>query len=142
MAEYSITAGSVPSNTGYPADVQGLLDLLSSYLTVLSPDNLKNYVLDYNTPVASNQDKVWFQTNSLADASPKAINVYADGRWQEFTQFTFGDIILVTASATISSPWGVGASSYTVPGVGVVTTPTTPEPPVGLKYKVYVGRYS
>jgi hypothetical protein len=142
MAEYSITAGSVPINTGYPADVQGLLNLLSSYLTVLSPDNLKNYVLDYNTPIASNQDKVWFQTNSLADASPKSINVYADGRWQEFTPFTFGDIILVTASATISSPWGVGSTSYTVSGVGSVTTPSTPEPPIGLKYKVYVGRYS
>jgi len=142
MAEYSITAGSVPTNTGYPADVQGLLDLLSSYLTVLTPDNLKNYVLDYNTPSSSNQDKVWFQTNSMANASPKSINVYADGRWQEFTPFTFGDMILVPSSYTISSPWGVGSTNYTVSGVGSVATPSTPEPPIGLKYKVYVGRYS
>ena len=141
MAEYSITAGSVPANTGYPSDVQGLLDLLSAYLSVITPSDLKSYVISNSTPLASDQDKVWFQTQSLADSSPKSIRIFADGTWKEFTQFSFGDIVLVSSSAIISSPWGVGATTYTVDGISKLT-PTTPEPPIGLKYKVYVGQYA
>jgi hypothetical protein len=141
MAEYSLTAGTVPANTGYPADVQGLLELLTGYLSVLTPSDLKTYIVSNSTPLASDQDKVWFQTQSLADSSPKSIRIFADGAWKEFTQFSFGDIVLVSSSAVVASPWGIGGTTYTVDGISKLT-PTTPEPPIGLKYKVYVGQYA
>jgi hypothetical protein len=139
MAEYSIAAGSVPANTGYPANVQGLLDLLTSYLTVLTPDELKSYIISNSTPSASNQDKAWFQTD-VSTGLPRSIRVYVNGGWKEFTPFSVGDIVLVDSASTISSPWGIGSTTYTVDGVPYLT-PTTPEPPIGLKYKVYVGQY-
>ena len=60
--------------------------------------------------------------------------------WVEFTQFYFGDMLLVDITSEIISPWGEGATVYTVKGQELLTPPT-PTAPAGFKYKVYVGNY-
>jgi hypothetical protein len=139
MAEYPLTPGTLPVNTAYPGNVQGLLDLISSYMTVITSDDLRTYIVSTTQPADDDADKVWFEIQS--GGAPRAIRSYTDGRWEEYSPFTFGDMVLVDVNATIASPWGVGSTIYTVNGVSKLT-PTTPVPPTGTKYKVYVGHYS
>jgi hypothetical protein len=140
MAVYNLSAGTLPANTGYPANIQGLLDLLESYMTVLSDDSLNTIVISNATPKSSDNTKVWFQTSSDISGEPQAVKIYSQGKWQEFTPFAFGDIVLTDVNSTISSPWGIGNSTYVVDGITKLT-PTTPAAPAGTQYKVYVGYY-
>jgi hypothetical protein len=49
-------------------------------------------------------------------------------------------MILTDANAVITSPWGIGNTTYVVEGISKLT-PTTPPAPAGAQYKVYVGYY-
>lgn len=140
MAVYNLSAGTLPANTGYPANVQALLSLIQSYLTVISDDNLNTIVISNSTPSSDDNTKVWFQTTSDVNNDPQSIKIYSGGKWEEFTPFSFGDMILTDANSTISSPWGIGNTTYVVDGISKLT-PTTPTAPAGAQYKVYVGYY-
>lgn len=140
MAVYSLSAGTVPANTGYPANMQALLQLLESYLTVASPSSLSTIVIGDTTPDSEDNDKIWFQTSPGVSGSPQSIKIYSQGAWQEFTPFSFGDMVLCDSNASIDSPWGIGNTTYVVNGINKLT-PTTPTPPAGTQYKVYVGYY-
>lgn len=140
MAVYNITAGTLPSNTGYPANLQALLQLIQSYLSVTTPDVLNSIVVSDTTPASEDNSKVWFETQSGVSGAPKSIKIYVDGKWEEFTPLSFGDLVLTDATATIVSPWGIGNTTYIVDGVTKLT-PTTPPAPAGTQYKVYVGYY-
>jgi hypothetical protein len=140
MPVYTITAGTVPQNTGYPANVQGLLQLLQSYLSVNSGTNLTSVIVSSSTPAAIDNDKVWFQTRTGVSGAPQAIRLYNNGAWKEFSPFSFGDVILTDANAVIESPWGIGNTTYVVDGVTKLT-PTLPVAPANAQYKVYVGFY-
>jgi hypothetical protein len=140
MAVYTISAGTVPQNTGYPANMQGLLQLLQSYLSVNAGSNLSSVVVSGATPSSQDNDKVWFQTEAGVAGFPKAIRLYTEGSWKEFSPFNFGDIVLTDANATVSSPWGIGNTTYVVDGIARLT-PTLPVAPTNAQYKVYVGYY-
>jgi hypothetical protein len=140
MAVYTISAGTVPQNTGYPANMQGLLQLLQSYLSVNAGSNLSSVVVSGATPSSQDNDKVWFQTEAGVAGFPKAIRLYTEGSWKEFSPFNFGDIVLTDANATVSSPWGIGNTTYVVDGITRLT-PTLPVAPTNAQYKVYVGYY-
>jgi hypothetical protein len=140
MPIYTISAGTLPLNTGYPANVQGLLELLQSYLSVNSGSTLSSVVVSNSTPASTDNDKVWFQTQGGAAGVPQSIRLYSQGAWKEFTPFNFGDIVLTDTNAAISSPWGVGNTTYIVDGITKLT-PTLPPAPANAKYKVYVGYY-
>jgi hypothetical protein len=140
MAVYTLTAGTLPANTGYPGNVQGLLQLIQSYLSVTSNSALTSVVVSNVTPASSDNDKVWFQTGASVNGAPQSIRLYVNGQWEEFTPFAFGDIVLCDVAASIASPWGIGNTSYVVNGITKLT-PTTPTAPTGTQYKVYVGYY-
>jgi hypothetical protein len=140
MADIKIFSGTVPAGTPYPGNFNALLSGLSSYLTVTYPDGLRYAVVSSSTPTGNDQDKVWFKL-SPQTGLPSTVNVFVNGSWVEFTQFTFGDMVLVDSTANIVSPWGEGATTYTVAGREVLT-PQTPTAPNGYRYKVYVGNYS
>ena len=140
MAVYTISAGTVPQNTGYPANMQGLLQLLQSYLSVNAGSNLSSVIVSGATPSSQDNDKVWFQTEAGVAGFPKTIRLYTEGSWKEFSPFNFGDIVLTDANAPISSPWGVGNTTYVVDGITRLT-PTLPVAPTNAQYKVYVGYY-
>lgn len=141
MAVYSLSAGTLPANTGYPANLQALLQLIESYVSVASPSSLSSIVISESTPSSDDNDKLWFETYSGVGNYPKSIKLYSEGSWKEFTPFSFGDMVLCDANSTIESPWGIGNTTYVVDGISKLT-PTTPVPPTGGKYKVYVGYYS
>lgn len=140
MAVYSLSAGTLPANTGYPGNLQDLLKLFESYVTVASPSSQSSIIVGDTTPGSSDIDKVWFQTSGGSSGSPTAIKIFSGGKWVEFTPFEFGDMILCDANAPISSPWGIGSTTYIVDGISKLT-PVTPTAPVGAQYKVYVGYY-
>jgi hypothetical protein len=140
MAEIKITSGSVPAGTPYPGTFGEFLNVLSSYLSVQYPDELRYAVVSSSTPTGSDQNKLWFKINPDTGL-PSTINIFVNGAWLEFTQFNFGDMVLVDSTANILSPWGEGSSTYTVAGQQLLT-PQTPSAPSGYKYKVYVGNYS
>ena len=140
MADLTVLAGSVPAGTPYPGTFGDFVKSLSSYLTVSYPDQFKDAVVGPTIPAASDQDKVWFKTDSV-DGTPRTVNIYVNGNWLEFTQLNFGDMVLVASTSNIRAPWGEGASTYNVAGVQKLT-PQTPAPPNGYKYKVYVGNYT
>jgi hypothetical protein len=140
MAVYNLSAGTLPANTGYPGNVQDLLQLIQSYLSVISDDTLNTIVVSGSTPNSSDNNKVWFELGQGIDAAPKSIKLYVNGTWQEFTPFSFGDMVLVDQTASIASPWGIGSTTYIVDGIQKLT-PATPEAPTGTQYKVYVGYY-
>jgi hypothetical protein len=140
MAVYTISAGTVPLNTGYPANIQGLLQLLQAYLSVNAGSNLSSVVVSSSTPASLDNDKVWFQTEAGVSGFPQSVRLYTEGSWKEFTPFAFGDIVLTDVNAAISSPWGIGNTTYIVDGVSKLT-PTLPVAPANAKYKVYVGYY-
>lgn len=140
MAVYSLSAGTVPSNIGYPGNVQALLTLLESYITVASPEALSSIVISDTTPDSSDNDKIWFETTPGVSGSPRSIKIYSAGKWNEFTPFSFGDMVLCDSNSVVASPWGIGNTTYVVDGINKLT-PTTPTPPAGTQYKVYVGYY-
>jgi len=140
MAVYSITAATLPANTGYPGNVQGLLQLLQSYLSISSGSNLTSVIVSGSNPSASDNDKVWFQTRTGVSGAPQSVRLYNNGAWEEFSPFTFGDVILTDANATIESPWGIGNTTYVVNGITKLT-PSLPVAPANAQYKVYVGYY-
>ena len=140
MAVYNLSAGTLPANTGYPANLQALLNLFESYLTVVSEDSLNTIVVSSTTPNPEDNDKIWFQTSPDVNPDPQSIKIYSNGKWEEFTPFAFGDMVLTDANATINSPWGIGSTTYVVDGISKLT-PTTPTAPAGTQYKVYVGYY-
>jgi hypothetical protein len=140
MAVYNLSAGTLPANTGYPANMQSLLNLIQSYLTVISDESLNTIVISSTTPKSEDNTKIWFQTTSDVNTDPQSIKIYSGGKWEEFTPFSFGDMVLTDANATITSPWGIGNTTYVVDGISKLT-PTTPTAPAGTQYKVYVGYY-
>ena len=140
MAVYNLSAGTLPANTGYPANLQALLNLFESYLTVVSEDSLNTIVVSSTTPNPEDNDEIWFQTSPDVNPDPQSIKIYSNGKWEEFTPFAFGDMVLTDANATINSPWGIGSTTYVVDGISKLT-PTTPTAPAGTQYKVYVGYY-
>jgi hypothetical protein len=140
MPVYTLTAATLPSNTGYPGNVQDLIQLIQSYVSVNSDPVLSTFVVSSSTPSAEDQDKVWFQTQAGVNGRPQSIRLYSDGVWNEFTPFAFGDIVLTDTNAVIASPWGIGSTTYVVNGISLLT-PATPVPPANAKYKVYVGYY-
>ena len=137
MAEYTLSAATLPANTGYPGNLQALLQLIQSYISVTSDSTLTTLVVSDSTPQSEDNDKIWFQTQS---GYPQTIKIYSNGFWKEFTPFSFGDLVLTDVNAEISSPWGVGSTTYVVDGISTLT-PATPVPPTNAKYKVYVGSY-
>jgi hypothetical protein len=139
MAEITITSGSVPAGTPYPGNFGDFLTSLSSYLSVQYPEELRYAVVSSSTPTGSDQNKLWFKINPQSGA-PLTVNLFVDGSWLEFTQFNFGDMVLVDSTSNVIAPWGNGSSTYTVAGQELLTPPT-PAPPAGYKYKVYVGNY-
>lgn len=140
MAEVTINSGSVPAGTPYPGNFGDFLNVLSSYLSVQYPEELRYAVVSSSTPVGSDQNKLWFKLNPQ-NLAPVSVNFFVNGSWLEFTQFSFGDMVLVDSSANVAPPWGEGSNSYTVAGQ-VLITPPTPSAPAGYKYKVYVGSYA
>jgi hypothetical protein len=139
MAEIKLSSGSVPAGTPYPGNFGDFLTTLSSYLSVEYPEELRYAVVSSATPTGSNQDKLWFKI-APQTGIPSTVNLFVNGSWLEFTQFNFGDMVLVDSAANIVSPWGEGSATYTVAGQQLLT-PQTPNPPAGFKYKVYVGNY-
>lgn len=139
MAEITITSGSVPAGTPYPGNFGDFLTTLSSYLSVQYPDELRYAVVSSSTPVGSDQAKLWFKLNPQS-GTPTTVNFFVNGAWLEFTQFSFGDMVLVDSASNIVAPWGNGSSTYTV-GNQQLVTPPVPTPPAGYVYKVYVGNY-
>lgn len=141
MADIPLSSGVVPAGTPYPGNFQEFLNTASSYLTVQYPDNLRYGIVSSATPTGNDLDKVWFRLSSI-DGTPNTVNLYINGVWTEFTQFNFGDIVMVAEASVIANPWGTGGTAYTVSGQKVVTPATPTSPPAGFKYKVYVGNYS
>jgi hypothetical protein len=141
MADIPLSSGVVPAGTPYPGNFQDFLDVASSYLTVEYPDNLRSAVVSSSTPTGSDLDKIWFRLSST-DGTPTTVNLYINGAWTEFTQFNFGDMVLIAESSVIVNPWGTGGTAYTLSGQKVVTPATPTSLPAGFKYKVYVGNYS
>lgn len=143
MSEYSLTTVNVPENTCYPSTIQPLLNLIADYTTLVIPGNPQAYIVSATAPAASNQNKLWFQTETPVNGygAPKVVRLYVNGEWKEFAQLSQGDRILVAAEATISSPWGEYGYTYSFSGTGTSSySPTqAPTPPEGLKYKTYVG---
>lgn len=146
MAEYPLTVTTIPDNTCYPTTVQSLLNLVAEYSTLVIPGNEVAYIISDTTPSSENQNKLWFQTASSGSGygSPKVIRWYVDGSWLEFAQLSQGDRILVSEGSIISAPWGEFGYTYSFSGLGISSyTPTqAPTPPVGLKYKTYVGYWT
>lgn len=146
MAEYPITVAEVPSTACYPANVQQLLDVLSNYITVHIDGTKQTYVVSDTPPTGQNINKPWFQTYSPVSGYglPKVIRWYSNGQWKEFAQLKQGDMILVNQDSTINSPWGEFGHTYYFGATGIssYTPPALPTPPVGFKYKVYVGFWS
>jgi hypothetical protein len=139
MADLQLLSGSVPANTPYPGTFNEFLQTLSSYLTLQYPDQLRYGVVSAAQPTGRDLDKLWFRLSQV-DGSPQTVNLFIDGSWVEFTQFNFGDMVMISTASQIVSPWGEGSTSYTVGGQ-VLTTPAVPAPSGGFKYKVYVGNY-
>ena len=139
MAEVIINSGSVPAGTPYPGTFNDFLTTLSAYLTVQFPEELSYAIVSSSVPSGSDQDNLWFRLNAQ-NGAPQTVNFFVNGSWLEFTQFSFGDMVLVASGASIIAPWGEGATSYTVAGQQVLT-PATPSAPAGYTYKVYVGNY-
>jgi len=63
------------------------------------------------------------------------------GKWSEFSLFERGDIIVVPENETIKFPWGESGKLYDLTPWGEPNflVPTLPTPPVGFKYKYYIG---
>lgn len=150
MAQYTLTPATVPATLGYPGNLQDLLEIIKNYLTVSEADpNSKISFLVSNTQPTSasgNQDKIWFELT--ASGAPKAIRLYKDGNWLEFTPFQQGDMVLVADTVVPQSPWGKPNTTYQIKvysGNTVVNstylTPASPAAPTGFTYKVYVGHY-
>jgi hypothetical protein len=140
MADLTIVSGTAPAGTPYPGNFNDFLTTLSGYLTVQAPDELRYGVVSSSTPTGSSQDKIWFRV-SPSSGIPQTVNLFVNGAWVEFTQFSFGDMVLVDQSSVIASPWGEGGTTYTVNGQQVLT-PNVPAQVGTFKYKVYVGNYS
>lgn len=149
MSEYPITVVELDESLCYPPTVQPLLNSLADYITVnISYDPL-TYIVDSSTPTSANNSSPFFQTTVASGGSqyglPKAIRIYADSKWQEFSQFQQGDKILVASNSVIVSPWGESPYTYTfLSGTNLSTysPPISPEPPTGFKYKTYVGAWT
>jgi hypothetical protein len=149
MAEYPITVTEIDGSLCYPSTVQLLLNSLADYITVnISYDPL-TYIVDSSTPTSDKNSSPFFQT-AVADGAgeygmPKAIRIYANSKWQEFSQFQQGDKILVKDNSVVVSPWGESPYTYTfLSGTNLSTyaPPISPEPPTGFKYKTYVGAWT
>jgi len=149
MAQYTLTPGTVPANTGYPGTIQDLLTLIQNYVTVTDDLQYKTFIVG-NTqpaPTSGNQNKIWFELS--AGGEPKSIRVYNNGNWLEFVPFKQGDMVLIPDTVTPQSPWGEPNTTYQINVYSgtVLTqisflTPAAPTAPTGYKYKVYVGHYS
>jgi hypothetical protein len=149
MAEYPITVAELDESLCYPSTAQLLLNSLADYITVNIAYDPLTYVVDSSTPTSDKNSSPFFQT-AVADGvgeygMPKAIRIYADSKWQEFSQFQQGDKILVASNSVIVSPWGESPYTYTfLSGTNLSTyaPPISPEPPTGFKYKTYVGAWT
>jgi hypothetical protein len=74
MAVYNLSAATLPANTGYPGNVQDLLKLIESYVSVTSDPTLSTFVISNATPSAEDNDKVWFQTQPGVSGAPQSID--------------------------------------------------------------------
>ena len=146
MKEFPLTTQTFPSDTCYPSTVQKLIDLVASVTTVNTQTVLQPYSVQAQSPLFDFSQNPWFQTQTTLSGygTPKAVRLYFNGVWKEFSQFSQGDAILVTSTQTISAPWGVSGQTYTFGDTGLPSyTPTfNPTAPEGFKYKIYVGYYS
>lgn len=140
MAEYPVTAATLPTTTCYPQTVQELVNLVADYVDVQVNKNIQPYLIDNQAPDGLNDP--WFQVYN--SGLPKVVRLYVNGQWKEFSQFSQGDLILIPNNYQVSAPWGNPGSTYTFGDTGIpsYTVATAPVPPDGFKYKVYVGYYS
>lgn len=150
MAKYTLTPATVPPTLGYPGNLQDLLETIKNYMTVTEGDSSVSvsFLVGSTQPTASsgNQDKIWFELTPAG--APKAIRLFKDGVWQEFTPLKQGDMVLTADTVVPQSPWGKPNTTYQVKvysGNTVVNTsyltPAAPGAPTGFAYKVYVGHY-
>ena len=149
MAQYSLTPATVPSTVGYPGNLQDLLELIKNYITITDDLQYKTFIISDSqpSPTTENQDKIWFELTP--SGKPKAIRIYNNGNWLEFTPFNQGDMVLIADTVTPESPWGEPNTTYQVNVYSGTTltqisflTPAAPSAPSGYKYKVYVGHYA
>jgi hypothetical protein len=149
MAQYTLTPATVPPTVGYPGNLQDLLELIKNYITVTDDLQYKTFIISDSqpSPTSENQDKIWFELTP--SGKPKAIRIYNNGNWLEFTPFNQGDMVLVADTVTPESPWGEPNTTYQVNVYSGTTlsqisflTPAAPSSPSGYKYKVYVGHYA
>jgi hypothetical protein len=149
MAEYPITVPEIVGEACYQTTVQELINYLADAITVQITGNPIPYIVSATTPSSENNNSAFFQTKEPVGTSqygsPKAVRIYADSKWQEFSQFKQGDMILVADNSVVISPWGEYPYTYTfLSGTNLSTysPPVTPEPPQGFKYKRYVGAWT
>jgi len=66
---------------------------------------------------------------------------FANTSWYEFSTVLRGDIILVPEEQIVLFPWGESNKSYDMSpwGQPTFTVPVLPTPPLGFKYKYYIG---
>ena len=149
MAQYTLTPATVPPTIGYPGNLQDLLELIKNYITVTDDLQYKTFIISDSqpSPTSENQDKIWFELTP--SGKPKAIRIYNNGNWLEFTPFNQGDMVLIADTVTPESPWGEPNTTYQVNVYSGTTltqisflTPAAPSAPSGYKYKVYVGHYA
>ena len=148
MDEYPLTATNFPSNTCYPAKIQDLINLIGKFVTVTVKGNPPDYSISPTVLPSTKQSQLWAHTYpptfSGSYGKPKVFRLFTSGQWLEFAQLSLGDRILVKSDANIASPWGEYGFTYSFGDTAVLPyTPTVaPTPPVGFKYKTYVGYWS
>jgi hypothetical protein len=148
MNEYPLTVPNFPSNTCYPPTVQGVIDLIGSFVTLAIEGNPPDYSISSTALPSTQQSQLWAQTYPPTVAGsygiPKVFRLFTSGQWLEFAQLSRGDRILVPFASVILSPWGEYGYTYSFGDTSVTAyTPTVaPTPPAGYKYKTYVGYWS
>jgi len=70
-----------------------------------------------------------------------ALRRYSSGAWFEFSTLNRGDIIITSDDEDVTFPWGESGKVYDLSpwGEANFTVPVLPTPPVGFKYKYYIG---
>jgi hypothetical protein len=71
----------------------------------------------------------------------RSLRGFANTSWYEFSTVLRGDIILVPEEQIVLFPWGESDKSYDMSpwGQPTFTVPILPTPPLGFKYKYYIG---
>jgi hypothetical protein len=139
MSEYSVYFDP-PGFDPYPRIVKDAVDYvaLNAHIERTDVDNI--YVKGNSLPNNQYNDRLWIQT-PYVNLPVASVRKYISGAWKEFSVLERGDIILVPEENDIIFPWGESGQTYNLAewGEASFTVPTLPTPPLGFKYKYYIG---